>query len=219
MKKYIAYYRVSTKKQNLGLEAQQSDVTNYLKTNDGILLAEYQEKESGTKKGKRIEIYKALQQAKKEDAILLVAKIDRLTRDVEFLYSVKNSGVKFQAVDIPDMNEVTVGVMAVLAENEAKVIRKRIVSALNAKRKRGEVLGNDNINIHRNKAIKNSVKVRTELARINNQKVVDSICDKRKLGLTFEAIATSLNDLNYTTSKGSPFIASTVYILHNRYCK
>ena len=220
MKKYIPYYRVSTKKQFLGLEAQQNDVESFVKAQGGILLPAYTEKESATRKSrhKRIELRKALNQCNELGATLLVAKIDRLTRDVEFLYNIKNSGVKFQSVDVPDMDELTVGVMAVIAEAEAKRIRQRIVSALDAKRRKGEVLGNSNITTYRNKAVKNSVKVRSEIAKIDNSNAMNLICEFRSVGKTFQGIASILNKSNITTSKGNPFVASTVCILHKRYC-
>lgn len=219
MENYIAYYRVSTKKQFLGLEAQERDITNYISRKAGMLLASYTEKESGTRKGKRIEIYKAIQQCKQTGAVLLIAKLDRLARDVEFVYNLKNSGVKFLAVDMPDANELTVGVMAVMAEAEANMIRTRIVAALNAKKARGEKLGKiSNLKKHRNKGLTNSMKVRTELAKINNHQATGVICDLRSAGKTFEQIASRLNELNFTTTRGKAFSASTAYILHDRYC-
>src|ERR1022692_2979966 len=108
MKKFVAYYRVSTQKQGmsgLGLQAQRNAVSSFIKDDDN-LLGEFTEIETGTRKRKRIEIYKAIEFAKKEKAILLVAKLDRLTRDVEFTAALYNGAVEFVCVDNPNANKL-----------------------------------------------------------------------------------------------------------------
>ena len=108
--KYVAYYRVSTNKQSLGLDAQQKSVSDFISANsENILLAEFKEKESG-KNDYRMELNKALQLCKKENAILIIAKLDRLSRKVSFLFNLRDSGVDFKSLDCPDFNTLTLGI-------------------------------------------------------------------------------------------------------------
>ena len=84
--KFIAYYRVSTKRQNLGLDAQQATVTNYVRTNGGVIVSSYQEKESG-KNNSRPQLSAALAECKRTGSTLLIAKLDRLSRDIAFIFT------------------------------------------------------------------------------------------------------------------------------------
>ena len=116
--KFIAYYRVSTVKQGqsgLGLEAQQNAVAEYLKSNAGELVTEYTEIQSGSKDN-RPELQAALRQCRLTGATLLIAKLDRLSRNRSFLMNVQDSSVQFVAVDMPEANHFTVGLMACLAD-------------------------------------------------------------------------------------------------------
>ena len=106
MKKFVSYYRVSTARQGqsgLGLQAQKNAVASYVK-DGGKLVGEYTEVETGTRKKKRVEIYKAIELARKEKAILIVAKLDRLARDVEFTSALFNGGIEFICCDNPNTN-------------------------------------------------------------------------------------------------------------------
>ena len=217
---FVAYLRVSTKKQFLGVEAQEKLINDHLKANNGVLLASFTEKETGTRKKTRIAIFDAIKQCKANNATLIVAKVDRLARDVQFIYALKNSGINFICLDVPDMNPTVLGILAVIAEEEAKTIQSRIVKALDAKRRRGEKLGNiKNLEEHRQKAVEASVATRRKLAEVKNQQVTGLICDYRKSGWGFSAIADRLNSLGFKTSTGKKFHPGTVQILSNRYCK
>ena len=122
MDKYIAYYRVSTAKQGasgLGLEAQQQAVRDYLNGGQWTLLDEFVEVESG-KKSDRPELAKALNTAKLTGATLIVAKLDRLARSVAFLAGLMESSVKFVAVDNPNANDLTVHILAAVAQDEGR---------------------------------------------------------------------------------------------------
>jgi DNA invertase Pin-like site-specific DNA recombinase len=145
--KFVAYYRVSTQRQGisgLGLEAQREAVARYLSNASGTLLTEFCEVETG--KGanalaKRPELRKALDQCRKLGAVLVIAKLDRLARNVHFVSGLMESRVRFVAVDMPEANELTIHIMAAFAEHEAKRISERTKDALARAKARGTQLG------------------------------------------------------------------------------
>jgi DNA invertase Pin-like site-specific DNA recombinase len=145
--KFIAYYRVSTVRQGqsgLGLEAQQESVRRYLNGGDWELLAEHQEVETG--KGadaldKRPQLKAALAECRKQGATLIIAKLDRLARNVHFVSGLMESRVRFVACDMPEANELTIHIMAAFAEHEAKRISQRTKEALAVAKTRGVKLG------------------------------------------------------------------------------
>lgn len=239
MKKYIAYYRVSTQKQGasgLGLQAQKNAVANHV-NEKGTLLEEFTEVETGTRKKKRVEIYKAIAMAKAQKATLIVAKLDRLARDVEFTSALYNGGVDFICVDNPNANKLTIQLLSVIAEHEAEVISKRIKEALAIKKEKiekgiyinkdgsimtpvnGEYrLGNPN---GFGKYQKKGVEKIKENAynNKNNIQAMDIVVNSRKEGMSFQSIADKLNRLQYTTRKGKRFHATQAYRLFNRFQK
>ena len=142
-KRYVAYYRVSTKQQGtsgLGLEAQRMAVSAYLKSVAGELFAEFTEIESG-RKNDRAQLKEALRICRVYSAVLVIAKMDRLSRDAHFLLGLQKAGVRFVAADMPEANEMVVGIMAVVAQAERKMISVRTKSALAAAKARGVKLG------------------------------------------------------------------------------
>jgi DNA invertase Pin-like site-specific DNA recombinase len=137
--RFVAYLRVSTARQGqsgLGLEAQRQAVADHV-NGHGVLLAEYVEVESG-KRNDRPELAKALAHAKATGAMLIVAKLDRLARNVAFIAALMESGVEFTACDFPKANRLTVHVLAAVAEHEAAMISARTKAALVAAKARGE---------------------------------------------------------------------------------
>ena len=145
--KFVTYFRVSTKDQGrsgLGLEAQQAAAKQYLSAHGGIELASYTEVESG-KVNTRPQLEAALLRCRQTRATLLVAKLDRLSRNMAFLFRMRDEmlsgGMKFQALDIPEANTLTVGVMATLAQYEREIISARTKAALKARKERGFSLG------------------------------------------------------------------------------
>jgi len=141
-KNYVAYYRVSTKRQGesgLGLEAQKQAVNLYAKTN-GCILKEFTEVESG-KKDNRPQLDMAIKECKQKNATLLIAKLDRLSRNVSFLFTLKQS-INFVCLDLPDLNTLTLGIFATMAQHERELISKRTKSALQIKKQSGMKLGN-----------------------------------------------------------------------------
>lgn len=140
----IHYLRVSTKKQGqsgLGLEAQRASIASFCASRDCECLAEYIEIESG-RKADRPELAKALHQAKLTGATLVIAKLDRLGRNVAFLSALQEAGVRFVCADMPEASELTLHIMAAMAQAEARAISVRTMDALAAAKARGVVLGN-----------------------------------------------------------------------------
>ena len=141
-KPHVAYYRVSTQRQGesgLGVEAQEAAVLQHV-NGHGVLLAGYREIESGRKKN-RPELAKAIAHAKRSKATLVIAKLDRLARNVAFVSTLMEAGIEFVCCDNPTANPLTIHILAAVAEAEAKAISQRTKDALRAYRERGGVLG------------------------------------------------------------------------------
>ena len=219
MKKYIAYYRVSRKEQGisgLGLSAQRSSVQKYVSGQEGIILNEYTEIETGTSKRQRVEIHKAIQQAKNENAVLIIAKLDRLARNVNFVSSLMDAGIEFLAVDMPSANNFTIHIFSALAEQEAMLISSRTKLALGELRKKGVVLGNpknltDNA---RNKGVQ-TIK-ENAINNDRNRQAQSVITSCKEKGMSYRQIAEYLNELYFKTRYGNQFMAPTVHQLYRR---
>ena len=219
MKKYIAYYRVSRKEQGisgLGLSAQKSSVQKYVIGQDGIILNEFTEIETGTNKRERVEIHKAIQVAKNENAVLIIAKLDRLARNVNFVSSLMDAGIEFLAVDMPSANNFTIHIFSALAEQEAMLISTRTKQALAELKKSGVTLGNPKnltdearakgINAIRENAVNND----------RNRQAQSVIISCKEKGMSYRKIADYLNQLNFKTRYGNRFLAPTVHQLHKK---
>ena len=220
MKKFVSYYRVSRKEQGLsglGLSAQKSSVTTYVNNQEGSIIQEFTEIETGTNKRERKEIHKAIQLAKNENAILVIAKLDRLARNVSFVSSLMDSGIEFVAVDMPTANNFTIHIFSALAEQEAKLISSRTKQALAELKKRGNILGNPkNLN---DDARAKGLKVIKENAVNNdrNRQALTVIASCKEKGMSYRKIAEYLNGLNFKTRHGNDFMAPTVHQLFNRF--
>src|SRR5215469_10603747 len=143
--KWISYLRVSTGRQGksgLGLEAQRSAVADYLNGGKWSLVKEFTEIESG-KRADRPVLEKAIKACRVYGAKLVIAKLDRLSRDAHFLLGLEKAGVDFVAADMPNANRLTVGIMAMVADEERRMISERTKDALAAAKKRGVKLGGD----------------------------------------------------------------------------
>lgn len=144
--RFVAYERVSTARQGasgLGLEAQRKTIEEFAASRGAEVLARFTEVESG-RKADRPELTKALHLAKVTGATLVIAKLDRLSRNAAFLLALRDSGVRFIAVDMPEANDLTVGIMALVAQAEREAISRRTKEALAVAKARGVKLGNPN---------------------------------------------------------------------------
>lgn len=143
MKQYVVYIRVSTRKQGesgLGLESQRKICCEFIAAKGGEKVAEYKDVESGTHRDRR-GLADAIAYCKKNGCALVIAKLDRLARDVEFCFKVINTGIEIHFVDMPQINTLLLGVFAAVAQYERELTSERTIKALAAKRERGEKTG------------------------------------------------------------------------------
>ena len=216
MPDYFAYYRVSTKQQGasgLGLEAQQAAVVGFLKGSRPQ--GEYVEIESG-KKNQRPQLLAAMVAARAAGGVLLIAKLDRLSRNASFIFALRDSGVDFVCCDMPDANTLTVGLFAVLAQHERETISKRTKDALTAKKARGAVLGTPaNLTDEVRQA---GLLVRQQNARQHAgvRQATALITSRRAQGVSFRQIAGELNALGFTARRGGTFNQKQVQRLYER---
>ena len=176
MQTAIAYYRVSTDQQGksgLGLEAQQESVRQFAEREGYRVTAHFTEIESG-KKNKRPQLLAALDQCRKKKATLIIAKLDRLGRNVAFISNLMESKVQFKAADNPHADELMIHLLAAFAQHERKQISKRTTEALQAAKRRGQVLGtNGKVLARQNRetADRFAEEMRPIIAGINAQKI------------------------------------------------
>jgi len=209
MEKYIAYYRVSTNKQELGIKAQKKQVSNFIEGKNIEIIASFEEKESG-KNDNRPELKKALELCKEKGAALLIAKLDRLSRNLTFISQLQDDKIKFVALDMPEANNFTINIMAALAQQERQLISERTKAALAVKKANGVKLGKpENLtNAARMKGVKtNQNKARTNENNIKARKVIQVL---RKQGLSYNKIAMELNESKFKTSNNKSFTAMQV---------
>lgn len=211
-RRFVAYYRVSTKAQGasgLGLEAQEAAVHHFLKMG-GQLLGAYTDVETGTRKGNaRPELTRAVAQCRREKATLLIAKLDRLARNVAFVSNLMDNNIEFVAVDIPEANRLTLHILAAVAEAEAEAISGRTKAALGAAKARGQVLGRpENL----------TQEARLAGAENGRQRAIDRykniahlVVGLRERGKSLRAIAHHLNELGETTGDGKLFRPGTIH--------
>lgn len=217
-RRYVAYYRVSTQKQGksgLGLEAQQAAVLGFAK--DAEIVAEYTEIESG-KKNQRAQLLATIDHAKQKGATLLIAKLDRLSRNASFIFALRDSGVQFQCVDLPDANTLTVGIFATMAQHEREVISSRTKAALDARlervgewRKSGRAFQDPDV-LQRAKEANRQ----RGATNPNNRRAISLITLLHQSGRNLVQIAAYLNEAGFTTAMGKRFQAVQVRRLLDR---
>ena len=239
MKKYVIYLRVSTQRQGssgLGLDAQRKVCKEFIERNNGYLLNEFKDIESG-KSRTRQGLMNAISFCKENDCTLVIAKLDRLARDVEFTFKVINTGIQIHFCDMPQVNTMILGVFASVAQYERELISARTKAALGVRKKqlvedgyfitkegkRCERLGGGTME----QAVKRASELRQEKARQNSAnlfliKYIDNF-EKRNGELNgrtdrkvWEDLAEELNNLGQTTSKGLPFNYVRLYAMVKR---
>lgn len=202
---FIAYYRVSTERQGtsgLGLEAQQKAVRDYLNGGDWRLVAEYIEVESG-KRADRPKLTEALAACRLRGTTLIIAKLDRLARNVAFVSNLMEAGVDFVAVDFPQANRLTVHILAAVAEHEAKMISERTKAALAAAKARGIKLGGPRGGMLTQAARQAGWEARTAAADARATDLAPVLAELRAAGITsLRAIARAFNDRGIQTPQG-----------------
>ena len=207
---YVAYYRVSTDEQGrsgLGLEAQKKAVEEFLNGGDWDLVAEFTEVESGGKSD-RPELEEALKLCKRRKATLVIAKLDRLARNVHFISGLMERGVKFCAVEFPNADPFMLHVHAAMGEHERRLISQRTKAGLERAKARGVKLGRNG------KAL-----AKQNAARANSQakELRPVIRRLRKEGVTTtRAIAAALNDQGIKSARGGDWHPQTVSLLLKR---
>jgi DNA invertase Pin-like site-specific DNA recombinase len=213
MEKYVAYYRVSTKKQEisgLGLESQRAIILSFIKHKDVQLCGEFTEVESG-RVNNRVELQKALKVVKDVGGILVIAKLDRLSRNVSFISSLMESKVKFVCCDLPEANEFTIHIFSALAQQERKMISERTKNALLAKRIR-----EPNYKHGKNNLTKEIIQKAHESVSFNARNDITVrhayhyIRTLKESGNTYQRIADKLNSEGYKTRTGKLFHAQQV---------
>jgi DNA invertase Pin-like site-specific DNA recombinase len=219
---YIAYLRVSTQKQGfsgLGLEAQKEIIQNFLYDKNPI--AEFLEVESGRKTDKgRPKLKEALEICRKTGAKLIVAKLDRLARNVSFLSQLLESDVDIVFCDFPQANKMVLHILAAISQYEAELIATRTKQALAAKKAKGCTLGSPEHLIGKlDEAVAKSVETNKRKAEENpnNKRAAAMLKVLAKEGRTLQEMADYLNEQGFTTSKGYRFSRSSVYVLLKRY--
>lgn len=216
--KFIAYYRVSTKKQGgsgLGLEAQQKAVRDWLNGGRWELIDEVTEIESG-KRSDRPQLAEALRLCRVHGATLVIAKLDRLARNVHFVSSLMKAKVPFVAVDFPAANDLTIHVMAAVAEHEAAAVSARTKAALAAAKERGKRLGGlrdggfgtaEQRQEARRKAVE-ALKAKADAFAADLLPQIKSLVQEK--GLSLRAAAASLNHGQVATARGNSWTAAAV---------
>lgn len=213
--KFVSYLRVSTQRQGrsgLGLEAQREAVMGYLNGGKWKLVQELVEVESG-KRSDRPKLAEALALCRVHNATLIVAKLDRLGRNVAFVSALMEAGVKFVAADMPEANETMLHFMSVMAQHEAKAISQRTKAALAAAKARGKKLGGYRwaIDSVATKGSRASAKARVESASKRAADlipVIDAI--KAEGAVTLREIAAALNERGISAPRGGEWSATQV---------
>ena len=217
---YVAYLRQSTKKQEvsgLGIEAQREIIQKFLGQKKPI--AEYVETESG-KRTERPKLTEALDLCRKTKSTLIVAKLDRLSRNVAFTSKLLESDVEIKFCDFPEANRLVLHIIASIAEYEAGLISQRTKQSLKAKKARGIQLGKpENLTNNLDRAIKNSRQTIHKKAKENpnNKRAVAMLKVLIGQNLSLSEMARKLNDEGFVTSQGKIFTAWQVSVLIKRY--
>ncbi|GAB9166935.1 recombinase family protein [Bradyrhizobium diazoefficiens] len=217
--RWISYLRVSTDRQGksgLGIEAQRNGVAEYLNGGNWSLVKEFVEVESG-KRIDRPKLDEAIKACRIYDAKLVIAKLDRLSRDAHFLLGLEKAGIDFVAADMPNANRLTVGIMAMVAEEERRMISKRTKDALAAAKRRGTKLGGDRGVVPSKKARELAAETLQARANARASDLAPVIRELQAAGkTTLRAIAEGLNEAGILTQRKSKWSAVQVQRILSR---
>lgn len=208
--KFISYLRVSTDRQGrsgLGIDAQREAVTRFLNGGNWTLVTEYVEVESGKRDDNRPQLQAALRACRKHKATLVIAKLDRLSRNLAFIAALLEAGVEFVAADMPTADRTMLQMMAVFAEHERRMISERTKAALAAKKAQGAKLGNPRLAEARAKANANA---KAESERFAATAIPHIEEAKAQGAKSYRQIAEVLNKRGIPTAKGKRWEAMTV---------
>lgn len=219
--RFVAYFRVSTARQGqsgLGLDAQRRAVSDWLNGGDHEVVGEFVEVESG-KRSDRPELARAIAEAKRLKATLVIAKLDRLARNVHFISGLMESGVEFVACDMPAANRFTLHILAAVAEHEAAMISQRTKAALASAKARGQQLGfaNERNKSRVRKASQAGGKVLRTRANLHASNILPIVEAIKTAGVTtLGGIANALNARGVRTARGGRWHPTTVKNLLSR---
>lgn len=214
----IPYYRVSTSKQSLGLDAQRSAVEAFARNSGLALLPAMTEVETGTSKRHRPILARAIERCRLTGSSLIIARLDRLARSVYFVSSLMESGVEFVALDVPSANRLTLHVLAAVAENEARITSSRTKEALAAARARGTKLGNGEmgkLNFAQTPGNPYAVAAIKRNADHRARSLAEIIAELRP-GRTLRQLAEAMNDAHIRTPRGGKWYACSLSRLIQR---
>lgn len=216
---YVAYCRVSTQKQGfsgLGLEGQREMIRNYLKGKEPI--AEFIEVESG-KKNNRPKLTEALELCKKTGSTLIVAKLDRLSRNVAFTSKLLESDINIIFTDMPEANRLVLHIISSISEYEISLVKTRTKAALEQKKKVMKLGKPENLlnNLRENVAKSNETNRQKALDNPNNKRAASMLKLLVKEDMTLQQMADTLNSEGFVTAQGYQFTSSAVRVLIKRY--
>ena len=220
MNQYVAYYRTSTHKQNLGIDAQRTMVENYLKSIGGILVGEAEEQESG-KNDKREGLERAIELCEKNGCTLIISKLDRLSRSISFLFQLRDrvskNNIEIKALDMPSFNTMSLGIYATMAQAEREACSSRTRLALAEKRKAGCILGKpENLKQEHRIMGANAMKLKS-LTNKENQQATALIIQYREKSYSYDKIVELLTQHNFYTMNGKTFTSTGVMRLYKRH--
>ena len=211
MENYIAYVRTSTGRQVLGLEDQQLRINQFIQSTDNNLVEIVIEQESG-KNNNRVRLDYASNLCIKHGYTLLFTKLDRLSREVEFLFTLRNKGVKLRCIELPELNTLTLGIFGSVAQWERELISSRTKNGLAALKARGVKLGSPaNLTVDaRKKGVESIIKKRVENENWKVAKMFIEHFQMKNGYLNYTKISNELNIIGYKTRNGKLFNPSTV---------